>query len=1141
MRIDFRQGIVSHQSSGVTQTFLSFNGSGNVDLSTTNRSTIVSIAHRNHDYIFNEDNDVTDAWIGPFNPATKYWLYWDINPLTAERTFGSTSLEPVAQSVEPGSGNIDIVSATPGGPLLGAPSDPSPGAFEVNGYFVIPENKSFNISNSTGYDGTYTVNYATYNPTLGRTTITVKEEVTLVTGSPLSYGEAALDLDTEGNPLKIIGRHWYDTITHTHYIYQGNDTWSEVLRVFAAIVYANSFSPVTINSNSYIGTQIGDDSYVKAGRILRDETARPILRDDRTFFTTESEFFADATRVDGIRLESNVVRGQLNSPAAARFTAVAWKGNEKIETAQYDDIGGTVVGMLTEDLTLGEVGAVIVQGVVTNVDWNWTAVYPVGSELWIENGMLVPIDPHVSDPGTYPYGRVPVARVLGKDTIIFEQGLGGKGDRGPAGTAGDINPATVTELGGVLLSYPPAAPEAPIVVTDNDPRFSAPPPAHTHMATTVTTNPVNGITSLNAQAALEELSLEIQDRLPLSGGTLTNFLTLHNDPNAPLHAASKQYVDSLVSGLIWLEPVCTVNMISDTVINPPGSPNPGDSYIIPAGATGAWLGIPIGNVVTWDTSSWIDRGTLLSLNPAGPRVGISMYSPTPASGTFAGHDNEIAVYNNIGVLTGFEVPATNNAVYACSGSSMFAYNQFVFNGSDWILFGGGSSVTPDNSTTVQTGNVLSVKQYSDGGIVDSTYWQGLQPTDLTSIYAPLAHAHDASSVTFVPYISPISGLGDITATTVEGALQEVYDEKASLKPSYANLAALPSAATHEGMIVYVQNDDSVRVAKNGSWEALASYPMSIPYDLAYFMGGQMLYTTHVAGSYLATRQIDLPVGLTGSRASAKIAPTSSVIYSVNVDNGTSSSSVGTLTFPAGNRLGSFTFTSPITLQPGESLDIITPTLLDPTIEDVSVTIVGCAEADYCTSITPITAQTFTFAGDNPSAFTYSNGDTIATMNTGGNWRSTFLTPTKSSGKHYFEIQLTAIPGTYSVVGISSSGAVTSFLGGLATDWGWISEDSPPGAFARKANNSVFTDYGTGWQTLNEIIGVAIDLDNAELYFSLNGIWQGGSDPSSGTAPAFTGIDTTNIRFGISLFDVGGQFTIPANISFALPTGYAILN
>jgi hypothetical protein len=43
--------------------------------------------------------------------------------------------------------------------------------------------------------------------------------------------------------------------------------------------------------------------------------------------------------------------------------------------------------------------------------------------------------------------------------------------------------------------------------------------------------------------------------LSLGGGTLTNFLTLHADPTSAMHAASKQYVDSMAAGLSPKAPV----------------------------------------------------------------------------------------------------------------------------------------------------------------------------------------------------------------------------------------------------------------------------------------------------------------------------------------------------------------------------------------------------------------------------------------------------------------------------------------------------------------------------------------------------------------------------------------------------------
>lgn len=41
----------------------------------------------------------------------------------------------------------------------------------------------------------------------------------------------------------------------------------------------------------------------------------------------------------------------------------------------------------------------------------------------------------------------------------------------------------------------------------------------------------------------------LNNYLPLTGGTLSGFLTLHADPTSPLHAATKQYVDAVAEGL----------------------------------------------------------------------------------------------------------------------------------------------------------------------------------------------------------------------------------------------------------------------------------------------------------------------------------------------------------------------------------------------------------------------------------------------------------------------------------------------------------------------------------------------------------------------------------------------------------------
>jgi len=149
----------------------------------------VTIAHQGTNYVHSEDNSVFDAWSGPFDVGTTYWLYWNFSLLTFERTFGVTTLEPVYQAT--------------------APSSP------------------------------------------------VNDQM------------------------------WYDTANHIHYVYNAG-SWIEVLRVFAAkIINGVTFVGMSSMGSAFAGTQISDTTSVLAGRVLFDESSNPMIRDDRTIFTTE--------------------------------------------------------------------------------------------------------------------------------------------------------------------------------------------------------------------------------------------------------------------------------------------------------------------------------------------------------------------------------------------------------------------------------------------------------------------------------------------------------------------------------------------------------------------------------------------------------------------------------------------------------------------------------------------------------------------------------------------------------------------------------------------------------------------------------------------------------------------------------------
>lgn len=108
MRIKFRQGIVRYQTDITNNPqFLQVTPTG-VTLNVSPDPTLVTFAHgQNTDYLFEELLTITDAWTGPFSSPTDYWLYWDLDVITGERTFGHTVVDPVASTVEPQSPALD--------------------------------------------------------------------------------------------------------------------------------------------------------------------------------------------------------------------------------------------------------------------------------------------------------------------------------------------------------------------------------------------------------------------------------------------------------------------------------------------------------------------------------------------------------------------------------------------------------------------------------------------------------------------------------------------------------------------------------------------------------------------------------------------------------------------------------------------------------------------------------------------------------------------------------------------------------------------------------------------------------------------------------------------------------------------------
>jgi hypothetical protein len=197
-----------------------------------------------------------------------------------------------------------------------------------------------------------------------------------------------------------------------------------------------------------------------------------------------------------------------------------------------------------------------------------------------------------------------------------------------------------------------------------------------------------------------------------------------------------------------------------------------------------------------------------------------------------------------------------------------------------------------------------------------------------------------------------------------------------------------------------------------------------------------------------------------------------------------------------------------------------------------------------------------FATGNPlekDSPTYSNGNLTSTS---GSWLVATSTIASSSGKYYFEVK-SLTSGTQSMIGIvktddlALSSSSILFCGRTENSIGYYHNGT-------KYINDVETSYGNSYTT-NDIIGVAMDLDNLKLYFSKNGVWQNSGDPTSGA----TGTGAINIpsagfyHFAVSTngstsdANYGNPpFTISSgnsdangygNFEYAVPSGYYALN
>ncbi len=158
--------------------------------------------------------------------------------------------------------------------------------------------------------------------------------------------------------------------------------------------------------------------------------------------------------------------------------------------------------------------------------------------------------------------------------------------------------------------------------------------------------------------------------------------------------------------------------------------------------------------------------------------------------------------------------------------------------------------------------------------------------------------------------------------------------------------------------------------------------------------------------------------------------------------------------------------------------------------------------------------------------TFSEGNTGVVTPTGA---TTWNTGTfgVSAGQWYWEVNYSAKSNTdAAMIGIAEAPTVSAsaVLGNTARSVSYYTNGN-------KYVGTSGASYGDTY-TVGDIIGVALDMDNAKLYFSKNGTWQNSGDPTSGA----TGTGAIGIT---AVASTSNGFYFPAVGDYGTPTTTAI--
>lgn len=233
-------------------------------------------------------------------------------------------------------------------------------------------------------------------------------------------------------------QHWYDTAHNKMFVWStAANRWQQKFRVFAAVLTGGSlFTSMSINSPVFTGTQTGiaTPTPILAGALIFDADGKVVKRNNGSFFTTEDIAVTGVASSSQVKLGGLVLEGiaQDNIPA---FSVVQFSDFNKITTASSSIVTEAPYGIVDQDAAVGDTVSVMMEGVITNPAWDWTAA-GINAPLYLDTfGQLTPQP---------PVTPIVIGNVIDKDVVLIKsstviiEGGGGGGALPPMGFANQV-------------------------------------------------------------------------------------------------------------------------------------------------------------------------------------------------------------------------------------------------------------------------------------------------------------------------------------------------------------------------------------------------------------------------------------------------------------------------------------------------------------------------------------------------------------------------------------------------------------------------------------------------------------------------------------------------------------------------------